>query len=136
MAWGKMEAAAVGMPSANRSMTGRSMIGEDVVITGNVAAGSDLHVAGTIEGDLQCASLSLGATGRVRGNITAQNATLAGTVEGTVVANDLMVEKTARVAGDVSYESISIETGARVDGRLSQKAAQTSELKLVTAVQD
>jgi hypothetical protein len=37
-----------------------SVIGADVVIKGDIAATADLHVDGTIEGDIKCASLVQG----------------------------------------------------------------------------
>lgn len=126
MAWGKSDGTV-------QQAGGRSLIGSDVSITGNIAAKGDIQIDGEVLGDIACASFSLGASGLVKGNVTAQRATLAGSVEGTVVATELVIERSARILGDVAYESISIETGARVDGRLSQKGAPTGELKLVTA---
>ncbi|OQW40298.1 MAG: cell shape determination protein CcmA [Proteobacteria bacterium SG_bin5] len=95
-----------------------SVLGADVRVVGNVSATADLHLDGTIEGDLACASLVQGAEGRVIGNVRAENARLAGTVEGSVSARTLTIERSARIAGDVEYESIEMETGARIDGRL------------------
>jgi cytoskeletal protein CcmA (bactofilin family) len=128
MAWGNKSGDAA--PRAGSSM---SFIGGEVSITGNISASGDIHLDGAVQGDIACASLTIGTTGQVKGNILAQRATVAGAVEGSVVATELVIEKAARINGDVSYESISIETGARVDGRLSQKAAQSGELKLVSA---
>jgi cytoskeletal protein CcmA (bactofilin family) len=114
-----------------------SFIGDEVTITGNLDAAGDVHVDGTIQGDLTCGQLILGQSGVVKGNITAARATLAGSVEGTVTAGDLVVEKSARLSGDLSYDNVSIETGAKVDGRLTQRGtAATGELKLVTAIND
>lgn len=124
MAWRKMG-------EGTESTGARSVIGADMTVTGNLSAKGDVHLDGEALGDISCASFTLGASGRVRGNITAQRATLAGNVEGSVIVTDLMIETTARIEGDVAYESISIETGARVEGRLSQKGAAASELKLV-----
>lgn len=128
MAWGNKSRDAA--PRAGGSM---SFIGSEVSITGNISASGDIHLDGAVQGDIACGSLTVGGSGQVKGNLVAQRATIAGAVEGSVVATELVVEKLARIAGDVSYDSISIETGARVDGRLSQKAAQSGELKLVSA---
>lgn len=128
MAWGSKSGDAA--PRTSGSM---SFIGSEVSITGNIGASGDIHLDGAVQGDVACGSLTVGASGQVRGNVLAQRATIAGAIEGSVVATELVIEKSARIAGDVSYESISIETGARVDGRLSQKAAPSGELKLVSA---
>jgi cytoskeletal protein CcmA (bactofilin family) len=110
-----------------------SFIGSEVSITGNISAAGDIHLDGAVQGDIACAALTVGGSGHVKGNVLAQRATIAGAVEGAIVATELVIERSARILGDVSYESISIETGARVDGRLSQKAAPSGELKLVAA---
>jgi cytoskeletal protein CcmA (bactofilin family) len=115
-----------------------SFIGSEVTITGNVDAAGDMHIDGTVQGDVSCGQITLGTSGTVRGNITAERATLAGTVEGIVTAGDLIVEKSARLSGDLSYDSLSIEAGGKVDGRLTQRtsATGTGELKLVSVAQD
>lgn len=137
MAWGAKAGEGGVARSGGSSL---SFIGNEVTVTGNVNAAGDIHVDGTVEGDLSCASLTLGPSGRIKGNIDAERATVAGAVEGTVAAGDLTVEKSARIAGDVVYAAIAIEAGARVDGRLSQRstaakpaAVSPSELKLVAA---
>lgn len=95
-----------------------SVIGQDVTITGNIVAASDLHIDGRIEGDVDCGTLVLGAEGRIAGNVRADNARLAGTIIGGVVVRELVVERGARITGDVEYHTISIDNGATVDGRL------------------
>ncbi len=110
-----------------------SFIGTEVTITGNISGNGDIHLDGTVDGDIRCRSLILGNAGHVRGNIEAEKATIAGTVEGTVGASTLTVEKSARISGDLAYESVSIETGAQVDGRVSHRHAADTGLKLVSA---
>jgi cytoskeletal protein CcmA (bactofilin family) len=114
-----------------------SFIGAEVVITGNVKAGGAMHIDGTVEGDIECGQITLGGSGSVKGNIVADRATIAGSVEGTVTAGDILAEKTARISGDLAYDNVSIENGARIDGRLTQRTtAQAGELKLVSAINE
>ena len=96
-----------------------SVIGPDVVIKGDISASADLHVDGTIEGDITCASLVQGNGSTIAGSIKADNARLAGTVKGTIEAKELVVLKTARIEGDVNYDSLTIEQGAAVEGRFA-----------------
>lgn len=110
-----------------------SIIGSDIVITGNISAIADLHVDGKIAGDISCATLVQGAESEIRGSITAEVARLAGLVDGAVTARELVVERTARIMGDVAYENIIIEQGGQVVGRFSHKGAQPAELKLITS---
>ena len=128
MAWG-------GKAGEDASKSGKSgklsFIGSEVTILGNIKGNGDIHLDGTVEGDIHCASLILGVASRIKGNITSERATLAGTISGTVNATTLIVEKSARINGDLSYESVSIETGAQVDGRLTQRGSNETQLKLV-----
>jgi cytoskeletal protein CcmA (bactofilin family) len=95
-----------------------SVLGADIVITGNLAATSDLHIDGRIEGDVRCSSLVQGAESQIFGRVEADDARLAGAIEGSVRARQLTVERTARITGDVEYETIMVEQGGHIDGRL------------------
>jgi cytoskeletal protein CcmA (bactofilin family) len=130
MAWGSKSDESVG---SVKSVTALSFIGAEVTISGNISGDGDIHLDGTVEGDLSCITLILGSGGRIRGNISADKATLGGSVEGTVNASTLIVEKSARISGDLSYETVSIENGAHVDGRVSHRVGDAG-LKLVSAV--
>lgn len=132
MAWGgKASNGHSGMSGASGKNGNLSFVGPEVSIAGNISGNGDLHLDGSVEGDIHCASLILGPGGNVRGNIIADKATIAGTVGGTVNARALVIEKSARINGDLSYESVSIETGAQVDGRLTQRSGE-GQLKLVS----
>ena len=98
-----------------------SVLGSDVVITGNVSASVDLHVDGKIDGDLKCANLVQGEASEIKGSVVAETAKIAGLLDGAIEAKTLIVHATARITGDVVYESITIENGGKVDGKLSHR---------------
>ena len=100
-----------------------SVIGPDVSIKGDVSASADLHVDGTVEGDISCASLVQGETSRITGGIEAKKARLAGRVTGTIKARELVVLRTAHIEGDVQYDALTIEQGAQVEGRFALASA-------------
>jgi cytoskeletal protein CcmA (bactofilin family) len=99
-----------------------SVIGADVTITGNVAATADLHIDGTIDGDITCASLVQGEVSSISGAVVAESARMAGKVTGSIRARELVILKTARIEGDVHYDALTIEQGAQVDGRFAPNA--------------
>lgn len=103
------------------------MIGPDVTIRGDIEASVDLHVDGTVVGNISCASLVQGESSRVEGEIKAESARLSGEVQGTIEVRDLVVLKSARIAGDVSYDTLTIEQGASVDGRFAPLRAKGSQ---------
>ena len=102
-----------------------SVIGPDVIITGNVTATADLHVDGRIDGDLNCGSLIQGTESRINGAVKAEIARLAGSISGSVCVRQLTIERAARITGDVEYETVSIENGASIDGRLKHVFADS-----------
>ncbi|MCW3836332.1 polymer-forming cytoskeletal protein [Sphingomonas canadensis] len=102
--------------SAKRGMF--SVLGPDVIVTGNVTATADLHIDGRVEGDVNCGTLAQGSESQIFGSVTAEVARLAGAIEGTVRVKTLTVERSAKITGDVEYENITIENGGHIDGRL------------------
>lgn len=99
-----------------------SVIGADVVIKGNISASADLHIDGTIDGDITCAALVQGEKSSINGAVTAETARLAGKVTGSITARELVILKTAQIEGDVHYDALTIEQGAAVDGRFAPNA--------------
>jgi len=119
-------------PAASSSMGGStfSILGADLAIKGNLVARADLHIDGKVEGDIACAALVQGESGVIEGAITADSARLAGTVTGSVDAGTLVILRTARIEGDVAYETLTIEQGAQVEGKLSPKRAAEPKLAI------
>lgn len=114
----------VSLPRPARSgAAGLSFIGPEVLVSGDVATGAQLHVDGRIDGNVRCQQLVQGEAGIVAGNIQADEARIAGTVEGQVNVGTLIVEASARIMGDIVYETISIAGGAELEGRLARRAA-------------
>lgn len=109
-----------------------SVLGADTAIKGDITAKADLHVDGRVEGDITCASLVQGESSEILGAVKVDGARLAGTVRGTIAAGNLVILKSARIHGDVEYDSLTIEPGARVDGRLSMRGASAQEPSLAS----
>lgn len=104
--------------------TNFSMMGTDITITGNINASADLHVDGSIDGDITCNAFVQGESSEINGAITAESVRIGGLVRGSVSARDVIIQKTARIIGDVNYDTLTIEQGARLDGRLSPNSCQ------------
>jgi cytoskeletal protein CcmA (bactofilin family) len=109
--------------SAVTNAPGFSILGADMAIKGDVSAASDLHIDGKVTGDITCASLIQGESSEVIGNIKVDSGRLAGIVRGTIDAGDLTILKSAEIHGDVHYDALTIEPGAKVEGRLAVRGA-------------
>ena len=95
-----------------------SVLGADLKIKGDITASAELHIDGSVEGDITCAGLVQGEASAIHGAIRAQTARLAGTVRGGIEVGQLVILKTARIEGDVKYDVLTIEQGAHIDGLL------------------
>jgi cytoskeletal protein CcmA (bactofilin family) len=121
-------------PAARSGNGTLSFLGAEVTVTGNIGGQGNLHIDGRVDGDVSCTSLIVGNSGQVNGNITADNAKIAGSINGTVAAKVLTIEASARITGDLSYDSVSVETGAQVDGRVKRLSREdTGGLKLIAS---
>lgn len=101
-----------------------SMIGADIVVTGNIEASVDLQIEGRVVGDVRCATLILGEKSCVQGSIYADRVRVSGTVEGAIETGDLAVEATAQVAGDVTYSRLRVVNGGVLEGKMTRRARE------------
>jgi len=100
-----------------------SVIGADVVITGNIRSSAVLHLEGQVVGDIECAELIQGETGKIEGAIRAEIVRLAGRSEGVVETRALFVESTGRMTGEITYETLAIAEGGELQGQLASRGA-------------
>jgi cytoskeletal protein CcmA (bactofilin family) len=100
-----------------------SVIGADIVVTGNIEASVDLHLEGKVVGDVRCATLILGESSTVTGRVYATRVKISGVVEGAIDTKDLAVEATARVSGEISYERLRVSNGGVMEGNVTRKVA-------------
>lgn len=118
-----------GQPAVN-------MISEGTHIKGNITTQNDFRISGTVEGELDVkGKCIITQTGKVVGQINAQDADISGEVEGTVTTtNKLTLRQTAHVTGDLKTKVILIEEGARFDGacHMGQKPAKSEQTGRVT----
>lgn len=101
-----------------------SMLGGDTVISGDISASADLHVDGSVNGDISCKALIQGEGSEITGAVRSESVRVAGLIRGSVSAREVVILKTARIEGDVSYDTLTIEQGARLEGRLSPNGGQ------------
>jgi cytoskeletal protein CcmA (bactofilin family) len=123
-------------PQAQNSMRGSghtfSIIASDVEIVGNLSAKVDLHIDGTVQGDVSCGSLVQGESSKISGKVVAETARLSGKVEGSIEARDLTIEASARITGDVIYENLTIAPGGQVEGKFKHRSANAPNIRSAT----
>tara|TARA_E500000331_G_C17148842_1_gene666255 strand:+ start:116 stop:523 length:408 start_codon:yes stop_codon:yes gene_type:complete len=101
-----------------------TLIGADISIKGNIYYEGTVHIEASVEGSLVAnkqkdSKLYINKSSIIKGSVYATNIAINGTVTGNVYAYKLLqVGSDALVKGDIYYNSIEMEVGAKIDGRL------------------
>jgi cytoskeletal protein CcmA (bactofilin family) len=106
-----------------------TVIAAGLRIEGNVTADGLVTVHGCIVGDIRCAALNISDKANITGAVIADSIVINGTVEGPIRGADVILKPRAHVVGDIHHTSLSIEKGARFDGRSQQSDADGDEGK-------
>lgn len=94
-------------------------IASGITVAGSLLGEGVVEVEGIVNGEAKLkGSVTVAASGLVKGPIEADVVRIAGRVEGSVLARDhLRLEKTGTIDGDVTSYSFVIEDGGRLNGR-------------------
>ncbi len=106
-----------------------SLVSANLKVVGNLTTDSELHIDGAVEGDIRCKQLTVGEFALLAGKITADEIEVRGRVEGEIHARSVHMTGTAEIVGDIWHDSLSIDSGAFLDGhcRRNDSAAQMEE---------
>jgi len=98
----------------------KTIIGEDVEITGNVKCESNIQLNGKLNGDLTCGGQALiGGTSAVKGNLSIETVSIMGQVNGNITAKDkIELKSTARLHGDIRAKRLTVEDGVTFIGKV------------------
>ena len=117
------------------SKNGDTIIGAEAYFQGTLTAKGSLRVDGRIDGSIVDAKIvTIGKTGKVKGDVSCEVCYLCGEVRGNVTALDhIEVLAGARIEGDIRAQRVTIEDGAAFNGNCSmgkpEKGAQQHEGK-------
>lgn len=97
----------------------KTTIGDDVEITGTINSKSDVQFAGTLNGDLICSGNAVIAkSATIKGNVSANGATIEGKITGNVEAKDrIELKASARLTGDIKSKRLTVEDGVTFVGK-------------------
>ncbi|CAH9059612.1 hypothetical protein PSECIP111951_03077 [Pseudoalteromonas holothuriae] len=109
-----------------------ALISPNTVIEGHIFCEGELQVDGKVIGDLDVNTLIVGLHGIIEGNVKAHRIRIKGTVDGCIDADKVILEQTAKVHGDVTHDTLSIEAGALIEGKLAHKTEVTN----ITSIKD
>ncbi len=111
---------AVAAPSPSPAMNA-SRITPGITLKGEISGKEDLWIGGSIDGKLhfESARVSLGASGRVHGEIEAREVVIEGKVEGNLRATErLEIAASGNVHGDAAAPRVALQEGAVFNGAM------------------
>jgi len=128
-----------GTPRRASARTAPSIISNDLVVQGNLIAGGDIQIDGTVEGDIRSASVTIGEQASIVGEVISDDIVIRGRVVGGIRGRRVQLCSTCHVEGDILHEALAVETGAFFEGSCRHsddplaENAQASEPKRAAA---
>ena len=106
----------------------KTIIGEDVEISGNVKCESNIQINGKLNGDLTCGGQAMiGSASAIKGNMSIETVSIMGQVNGNITAKDkIELKSTARLHGDIRAKRLTVEDGITFVGKVEVNPAGTS----------
>ncbi|HUB07442.1 MAG TPA: polymer-forming cytoskeletal protein [Myxococcales bacterium] len=97
-----------------------TVIGESILISGNLEGDEDLTIRGRVEGSIRLTkTLIVEASGIVKADVSVKDAVISGVVVGNVTASDsVQITADGRMVGDLSAPRVIIVDGASFRGRV------------------
>lgn len=103
-----------------------TVLGPSVVVKGELEATEDLTLEGTVKGALVLRenAVTLGAQGRVEGDVEAREVVVEGRLDGNALVGDrITVSRSGRVQGDLVAPRVVLEDGCTFSGRIDTESA-------------
>ncbi|RLA07867.1 MAG: hypothetical protein DRQ51_04355 [Gammaproteobacteria bacterium] len=113
--------------TANKKVSVDGLIGNMMIIKGNISFEGGLNVDGKIIGNIEANSSSnslliLSSTSQIKGIIKVPNIVINGRVDGDVFASGhLELSTKASITGNVYYSVLKMSAGAKINGSLVYK---------------
>jgi cytoskeletal protein CcmA (bactofilin family) len=101
---------------AGRSRAAPSILSSDLKIDGDIVSQGELHIGGSVKGNVVARDLTLAEGGSVTGTVEADIAVIAGNLVGRLTATSVVLARTARLAADITHVSLTTEPGASFEG--------------------
>ena len=96
---------------------GRSHLGSGSRITGELYFPGTVELPGYVKGRVEASSIVIEEAGEVEGEIHAASIDIKGRFNGQVTGGKVRLHTSARVTSETTYESLSIESGAQIEGK-------------------
>lgn len=93
-----------------------SILSLKMEIVGSITTTDELHVYGTVDGNVRAAALTICEGGVVKGEVIAETVVVQGTVDGRIFGKKVELRAGADVRGDITHGGLGIDTTAHFEG--------------------
>lgn len=93
----------------------QTLIGVGLRLKGDVTSGGEVVIEGELEGNCHCRRLRVAETGRLLGDVVADEVIVAGTIVGDIRAQSLSAVGNATVSGKIKYGELVVDRAAEVN---------------------
>jgi len=105
----------------------RSHLGAGSRITGELYFPGTVELPGYVKGRVEASAIVIEEAGEVEGELCAASIAIKGRVNGQIIGGIIKLHTSAQVTGEITYESLSIESGAQVEGQFKAQAYQVPD---------
>jgi len=103
---------------------GRSHLGVGSCITGELSFPGTVELPGYVKGRVDASAIVIEETGEVEGALHAFSITIKGKFNGQIMGGKVHLHASARMVGDITYESLSIDSGAKLEGQCTPRGSK------------
>lgn len=96
---------------------GRSHLGAGSRIVGDLSFPGTVELPGYVKGRVEADVIVIEETGEVEGELHAASIAIKGRFNGEVHGGTVQLHASAHVVGDITYERLSIDSGAELEGK-------------------
>lgn len=96
----------------------KTIIAEDLQITGNLSGNAEIDVAGRIDGDVKGKSIDILTGGSVSGSVDVTSAQIRGRLTGSLKAVSVELQSGADLKADIYASELEMHKGAKMKGKV------------------
>jgi cytoskeletal protein CcmA (bactofilin family) len=97
-----------------------SIVSASTEVHGGITTSDELHIHGKVNGDIRAAAITICASGKVIGDLTADTIVIDGAAEGRIEAQHVVLRAGADVKGAIQHGSLGIDTAANFEGTIKR----------------
>ena len=115
-----------------------NVIVEGSKVIGDMITQSNLRIDGEVVGNISAASkVVIGATGKIKGNLSCGSADIEGSIEGLLKVEGLLtLRSTATINGEITVAKLQIEEGANFSGNCMMSNFKSTKKAPVVETED